>query len=129
MISPRGASGDVVQAIRDRSIVAVASWALAEETVTVLRRRRLRRFRVTEADAADVAALLAPTLPAVEVDVALRDPRDVPVVASAVAGAADAIVTNDRDLLDDEKLRAWLRARKIEVYTPSGLLERLREGR
>jgi predicted nucleic acid-binding protein len=49
----------------------------------------------------------------------------VPVVAAAVAGHADAIVTGDRDLLDNEELRAWLRDRGVEVLVPAELLERL----
>ena len=69
--------------------------------------------------------LLSPFLPTVEVDVALRDPDDAPVVAAAIVGRAQAIVTGDRDLLDDDALRAWLRERGVEVMTPAELLERL----
>ena len=68
---------------------------------------------------------LAPLLPTVEVDVTLRDPKDVPVVVAAIAGRADAIVTGDRDLLDDADLRAWLAERDVEVLTPAELLDRL----
>ncbi len=69
--------------------------------------------------------LLSPFLPSVEVDLPLRDPDDAPVVGSAVAGRAAAIVTGDRDLLDDEELRAWLAERSIELLTVRELLERL----
>ena len=55
----------------------------------------------------------------------LRDPGDAPVVAAAVAGAADVIVTGDADLLADEALRPWLAERNVEVLTPVELLERL----
>ena len=46
-------------------------------------------------------------------------------VAAALAGAADAIVTGDSDLLADEALRRWLAERDVEVLTPVVLLERL----
>jgi predicted nucleic acid-binding protein len=47
------------------------------------------------------------------------------VVAAAIAGRADAIVTGDRDLLEDGTLRNWLRERGVDVMTPAELLERL----
>jgi predicted nucleic acid-binding protein len=64
------------------------------------------------------------TLPHVDVDVTLRDPHDPPVVAAAVAGHADAIVTGDADLLDDEPLTSWLAERGIEILTPAELVQR-----
>jgi predicted nucleic acid-binding protein len=73
----------------------------------------------------DVLVLLAPQLPSVEVDVALRDPDDAPVVASALSGAAEAIVTGDAHLVEDPDLRAWLAARGLDVLLPGELLRRL----
>jgi predicted nucleic acid-binding protein len=70
-------------------------------------------------------SLTAPDLPTVEVDLELRDPDDVAVVVAAVAGRADAIVTGDRDLLDDARLRTWLSARGLELLTPAELVGRL----
>jgi hypothetical protein len=43
-------------------------------------------------------------------------------VAAAVAGGAEAIVTGDRDLLEDDKLAAWLSERNIAVCAPRDLL-------
>jgi len=74
----------------------VASWALAEELLDVLRRPKLRKYRIVAQDFGDLLAILAPFLPSVEVQ--LRDPDDVPAVAAAVAGRAGAIVTGDNDL-------------------------------
>jgi predicted nucleic acid-binding protein len=65
-------------------------------------------------------------LPDVEVEIELRDKDDAPVVAAAVAAHAEAIVTGDRDLLDDADLRAWLSDRSIAVMTPAEMLGRLR---
>jgi len=61
----------------------------------------------------------------VEVDVELRDPDDAPVVGAALAGAADAIVTGDRGLLEDDDLRVWLADKRIELLSVGELLERL----
>jgi len=82
-----------------------------------MHRPKLRRYRVTEEDVRDVLVLLAPLLPSVEVDVPVRDPGDAPVIAAALAGRADAIVTGDGDLLDDQDVRAWLEERGVEVIS------------
>ena len=101
------------------------SWELVEEIVDVLERPKLARYEV-DADALRVLLrFLAPALPTVEVDVALRDPADVHVMQAAIAGGAGAIVTGDRDLLEDEKARAWLGERGVAVHTPASLLSAL----
>jgi putative PIN family toxin of toxin-antitoxin system len=104
----------------------VLSWELAEELVDVLRRPKLRKYQIEEQDVADILELIAGDLPDVDVDVALRDPQDAPVVAAAVAGNARAIVTGDADLLELQELQRWLAERGVEVLTPVDLLERLR---
>jgi uncharacterized protein len=115
----------VLEAARRGRIDLVLSWELVEEIVDVLGRRKLARYEI---DAEAVRALLgffAPRLPTVEIDVLGRDPDDVHVVEAAVAGRADAIVTGDRDLLEDEDARTWLADRAIALHTPASLLEEL----
>lgn len=116
----------MLEAARQGVFEPVASWELAEEIAEVLRRPRLaRRYEITEAEVADVLVLLAPLLPSIEVEVEVRDPDDAPVIASAVVAQADAIVTGDRDLLDDPEVVGWLEDRGIVVHTPALLLEAL----
>ena len=50
LIVPTGVCGRVLDAVRLGHIEAVASWALAEEIVEVLRRSRIRRYGVTKAE-------------------------------------------------------------------------------
>jgi predicted nucleic acid-binding protein len=78
-----------------------------------------------EEDVKDVLTLLAPFLPSVDIDVPIRDPADAPVVAAALAGDAEIIVTGDKDLLEDLDLRRWLAIRRIEVASPFEFLQRL----
>jgi uncharacterized protein len=111
----------VLAAVRRGEIDPVGSWALAHELADVVRRPKLRRYEIAEEDIADLLLLLARDLPEVEVEVEIRDPDDAPVIAAAIAGEADAIVTGDRDLLDNAELRAWLRQRGVELLSPAEL--------
>lgn len=76
-------------------------------------------------DVGDVLSLIAAGLPSVDVEVELRAPDDTAVVAAAIAGGADAIVTGDRDLLDNADLHTWLRDRGIDMLTPAEFVERI----
>ena len=91
----------------------------------MLRRPKLARCGLSEQDVRETLVLLAPLLPSVDVEVAIRDRDDVPVVASAVAGRVDAIVTGDAHLLGDPDLREWLAERGIDLLSPGELLQRL----
>ena len=124
LILPRSAPGAVLAAARERRFTVIASWELAEELVEVLARPKLARYGITAADVADVLRLLAPTLPATELDLPIRDPGDAPVVGAAVAGRARAIVTGDRDLFEDA-IYSWLREREVDVLRPADLMARL----
>jgi putative PIN family toxin of toxin-antitoxin system len=125
LVNPDGSKGQLIQAARAGRLEVVASWDLAEELIGALARRKLSRYRLSPEDEQEVLTWLGRSLPSVELNVQLRDPDDVVVVAAAVAGRADAIVTGDRGLLDDAELRSWLGERGIELLTPAELLERL----
>jgi putative PIN family toxin of toxin-antitoxin system len=117
--------GRVVNAVRRGEVEAVLSWELVEEIADVLARPKLQRYEVPRDALTALLRLVAPALPTVEIDVQLRDPDDAPVVAAAIAGESETIVTGDRGLLDDEGLRSWLGERGIHLRTPSELLSDL----
>ena len=123
LINPASVPGKVLELVRAGRVQAVASWGFAEEIVEVLRRPRLRRYRITERDVADVLVVLAPLLPDVDIEVEPRDPGDAPVVSAAVAAAADMIVTGDHGLLEDGRLRRWLEQRGVDMRTPAEFVE------
>jgi predicted nucleic acid-binding protein len=115
----------VLDLVRRRALEPVVGREMAAEVVEVLRQPAIRRYGVTEADVADVVALLEPLLPAGDPAALPSDPDDIPVVAAALTGHAAAIVTLDRDLLDDVDLRDRLAVHGIEVMTPYELIDRL----
>lgn len=125
LIRPTGPPGRILEAIREHRIDVVSSWELVDEVSGVLSRPSLTPYRLAATDALDLLRTLARTLPTVDVDVDIRDPNDAPVIAAAVAGRADAIVTGDGELLDDAELRAWLTERGVAVLTPAELVDRL----
>ena len=122
LIIPDSPPGRVLRTIRDRRFELVASWHVAQELADVLRRPRLQRYEIEQQDIEDVFRLLAPALPTADLDVPIRDPDDAPIVAAALAGAADVIVTGDTDFLSDAALRTWLEDRRVRVATPVELL-------
>jgi uncharacterized protein len=102
-ISPRGRPRQLLTAWTDGRFVLLLSTEHRAELMEVFARPRLQaRFRMTPAQRADLFAGLAaapqvtpsPTLP-----VPVRDAEDEHILAAAVGGQADYLVTGDEDLL------------------------------
>jgi putative PIN family toxin of toxin-antitoxin system len=62
--------------------------------------------------------------PPPELDVDVRDPADVKVLACAVAGGADCIVTGDKDLLVLERISGCSPGHDVEILTVRAFLQR-----
>ena len=54
-----------------------------------------------------------------------RDPKDHPVLATAIDGRADAIVSGDADLRDDDKLRAEMESYGVKLWGINSLLSNI----
>jgi len=52
-----------------------------------------------------------------------RDPKDQPVLATAIDGRADAIVTGDSDLRADDQLRAEMAAYGVQLWGVQALID------
>ena len=107
-----------------RFILAEHELLTGEVNLAELRRVLRERFKASAAPVAAVEAeLRAETVipkPAAPSTLSIRDPDDRWVLASAVSGQADLLVTGDRDLLDVAA------ASPIPVVDPRGCWERLR---
>jgi putative PIN family toxin of toxin-antitoxin system len=71
--------------------------------VSELQRTLVRKFHFTAREAAGVARLLESRFEMISpaaVRRVCRDPDDDPIIAAALAGSCDCIVTGDKDLLD-----------------------------
>jgi putative PIN family toxin of toxin-antitoxin system len=54
-----------------------------------------------------------------------RDPKDHPVLATAIDGRADAIVSGDADLRDDDQLRAEMERYGVKLWGIDSLLSNI----
>lgn len=128
---PPGLANQLVIACTQSPHDLVLSPFLISELSRVLRYDRVRRVHGMADDAIDqylldlqsVALLVLPPLNSPPV-VSL-DPQDDPVVATAVAGAADVLCTLDKHLHKPEVI-AYCRAHGIDVLTDRELLARFR---
>ena len=123
LIRPRGASGLILRALRDRHCLALVSPPILEEMVAILTRPWLEeRDGVEEAGIRDFLRLLAlrselvePTTPLRE----CRDPHDDMFLEAAVDGGAARLVTGDADLLANRSIRDAL------IVTPAVFVDEL----
>lgn len=117
----------VLVALRTDKFKVIISDALLEERREVLRRPRLKK-RIDPFDANELLDLLEWNGESVElrtIPPRCRDPKDHPVLATAIDGKANAIVTGDDDLRADEELRVGMIAYGIQLWGVQSLLDAL----
>jgi len=117
----------VLEAWRDDKFAVIASQHLIDELDNVWQRPRLQA-RISSQDARLLieqlrfrAEMVVPTT----IPPRCRDPRDHPVLAAAIDGHADAIVTGDADLRADDELRAQMLQYGVELCGVGTLLEQV----
>jgi uncharacterized protein len=110
-IAPFGRPRQLLTAWTEGRFVLLLSAEHRAELTDVFARPRLQvRFRMTPAQRADLFAGLAAApqvTPSPTIPVPVRDPEDEHILAAAVGGKADYLVTGDEDLLvlrDDPRL-------------------------
>jgi len=118
-VATRGLCADILQATLAEHQLVVGETVLAELRRVLRQKLRVPADTVDEMDAflrrQAVVVANAPTL-----TLKLRDRSDLPVVAEAVAGGANVLVTGDQDLLEAANKAP------LPILTPRGFWERLR---
>jgi putative PIN family toxin of toxin-antitoxin system len=117
----RGLCADVL-----RTVLAEHDFVVGEVMLTELRRTLTTKFKAP-ADRIDAVEAVLRTVPIIPrpskpSDVAIRDAADRWILATAVIGAADVLVTGDRDLL------AVAADSPVPILAPRAFWELLREG-
>jgi len=120
------------------TLPVLAAWQTGEFTVVVSRpliddldevwqRPRLRK-RIQAEDAARLIQQLrhhGEMVEPVTVPPRCRDPKDDPVLSTAIDGHAQAIVTGDADLRADDELRSVMEQYGVALWGVEGLFEAL----
>lgn len=118
-VATRGLCADVLYIILAEHQLVVGETVLGELRRTLRQKIQVPTETITEMDTfLRRQALVVKAAPSPTLD--LRDPSDLPVLAEAVAGGADVLVTGDGDLLDVATKAP------LPILTPRGFWERLR---
>jgi putative PIN family toxin of toxin-antitoxin system len=119
----------VLEAWRAGKFLVVISQPLLDELDAVAQRPRLRRG----IDAEQAKALMEQLrwrgqwVEATAIPPRCRDPRDNPVLSTAISGHADAIVSGDGDLRADDELRQQMLEHGVKIWGVTALLAELRD--
>ena len=126
-ITPHGLPNHVLRALERDAFRLISSPDLAAEVRGVLSRPAIReRYRpdptIVDAELAALEARMVRPLPLDALPVHCRDPKDDPVLACALGGQADYLVTGDADLL---ALDGHPALGALRIVTPRAFLDLL----
>ena len=120
----------ILEAWRANKFTVVVSELLIDELNEVWQRPRLRE-RINAEDAERLLEQLrfrAEMVDPVSVPPQCRDPKDHPVLSTAIDGNADASVPGDADLRADDELRTAMERHGVALWGVDRLLERIGVG-
>jgi len=119
----------ILEAFNQDKFQLVMSQALIEELHQVWNRPRLKQ-RIDPGQATRLERQLQYRAIWVELQTIppdCRDPKDLPVLATAIDGKAEIIVSGDDDLRADDRLRAAMETYRIQLLGVNSFLEYLDE--
>jgi uncharacterized protein len=120
----------ILEAFNEDKFQLVMSQPLMEELHLVWNRPRLRE-RIDPSQAVRLEQQLQYRAIWIELETVppnCRDPKDLPVLATAIDGEAEIIVSGDDDLRADDKLRAVMATYGIRLLGVHSFLKYLDEG-
>jgi putative PIN family toxin of toxin-antitoxin system len=119
-LTTRGICTDVLNVVLAERQLVLGEAVLEESTRVLAQKMRMPKDAIDEAEAflrREAAVVSSGS----QVDVHIRDPDDVAIVAQAVAGLADVLVTGDRELLETPG------EVPVELLSPRGFWEKLND--
>lgn len=119
----------VLQALQGNQFTLLVSKELLTELSEVAQRPRLKKA-IDDFDLQELLKLVALRGEIVDLKTVpprCRDPKDEPVLATAIDGHADAIVTGDHDLRADDQLRKEMSAFGVQIWGVQSLIDALLE--
>ena len=129
-LSPGGGAGLLWRALLDDRLVSITSRQQLYELHRVLRYPRIaRRYNITGRQRRRLVARLYRNSIWVQTDGGLslcRDPEDDYLIEMALIGTATHLVTEDKDLLEDVDIVAFLHERGTAVVTLVSFLQSLK---
>jgi putative PIN family toxin of toxin-antitoxin system len=128
VLSRRGRLAQIFAAFTDGRLTMVTSEPLHAETTEVLGRPHVVRSGPARADARRLIAEIrsdAEFVPLPGTLTLCRDPKDDMVIETALRGDAEVLVTEDKDLLEDQAVRDLLALSGIRVLTVAQFLAEL----
>ena len=121
-LTTRGLAADVFRLVLSEHELLTGEVNLVEFRRVLKQKMRVPVRHIEEAERLLREQTIIPR-PAMAMEIELRDPDDKWILASAVAGAADVLVTGDKELLD------LGRAAPLPILTPRSFWESLRRNR
>ncbi len=117
----------VLQAWGENKFRVIVSQPLIDEFDEVRQRSRLKKY--INQDHAEILLkqlyLRGKMVNLQTVPPLCRDPKDHPVLATAIDGQADAIVSGDKDLQADDELRSAMERHGVKIWSIRDLLSEL----
>ena len=117
----------ILHAWRDQRFEVVCSQELLEELLLTCQKPRLKA-RIASSDLLELSIQLQARAAFVELHTTppnCRDPKDQPVLAAAIDGQAEAVVTGDSDLRADQQLREAMATYGVRMWGIDTLLEKI----
>ncbi|MBI5653956.1 MAG: putative toxin-antitoxin system toxin component, PIN family [Chloroflexi bacterium] len=127
----RGLLLPIFQAWIRNEFVMITSSELLDELGDVIARPKFQK-RITKSDAEKLIELIyrkAEIVVTSAVSVVSRDPDDYPVLSTAIVGKASHIITGDKDMLEDAKLKFEMKRFGVDVVTAGEFLQALNNRR
>ena len=121
-LTTRGLAADVFRLVLSEHELLTGEVNLVEFRRVLKQKMRVPVRHIEEAERLLREQTIIPR-PAMAMEIELRDPDDKWILASAFAGAADVLVTGDKELLD------LGRAAPLPILTPRSFWESLRRNR